>query len=53
MKSVKTTDLAILAKSFYLLGDTLDYCYDCKYCRLNGEKCEDKHYNILQIFLLQ
>ena len=47
MESVKTTDLAILAKSFYLLGDTLDYCYDCKYCRLNGEKCEEKHYNVL------
>lgn len=42
-----TTDLALLAKSFYLLGDSLNYCYDCKYCRLNGEKCEEKHYNIL------
>ena len=47
MESAKTTDLAILAKSFYLLGDTLDYCYDCKYCRLNGEKCEEKHYSVL------
>ena len=47
MENVKTTDIANLAKSFYLLGDTLDYCYDCKYCRLNGEKCEEKHYNIL------
>ena len=47
MENLKTTDLAILAKSFYLLGDTLDYCYDCKYCRLNGEKYEEKHYNIL------
>ena len=44
---VKTTDLAVLAKSFYLLGDSLPNCYDCKYCRLNGEKCEEKHYNIL------
>ena len=43
MENLKTTDLAILAKSFYLLGDTLDYCYDCKYCRLNGEKYEEKH----------
>lgn len=47
MNNVKTTDLILLAKSFYLLGDSLDYCYDCKYCRLNGEKCEEKHYNIL------
>ena len=47
MENLKTTDLAILAKSFYLLGDTLDYCYDCKYCRLNGEKDEETHYNIL------
>ena len=47
METVKTTNIALLAKSFYLLGDTLDYCYDCKYCRLNGEKCEEKHYNIL------
>lgn len=47
MKKVNTTNIALVAKSFYLLGDTLDYCYDCKYCRLNGEKCEEKHYNIL------
>lgn len=47
MSDLKTIDNVILAKSFYLLGDSLDYCYDCKYCRLNGEKCEDKHYNIL------
>ena len=43
----KTTDIALFAKSFYLLGDTLDYCFDCKYCRLNGEKCEEKHYSII------
>lgn len=47
MDKVKTTDIALFAKSFYLLGDTLDFCYDCKYCRLNGEKCEEKHYSIL------
>ena len=47
MENVKTTDIALFAKSFYLLGDSLDHCYDCKYCRLNGEKSEDKHYNIL------
>ena len=47
MENVKTTNIALLAKSFYLLGDTLDYCYDCKYCRLNGEKLEEKHYNVL------
>ena len=47
MKKVNITDIALLAKSFYLLGDTLDYCYDCKYCRLNGEKCEEKHFSIL------
>lgn len=47
MKDLKTTDVALLAKSFYLLGDTLDYCYDCKYCRLNGEKTEEKHYHVL------
>ncbi len=44
---VNTTDIALFAKSFYLLGDTLNYCYDCKYCRLNGEKCEERHYQIL------
>lgn len=47
MSNIKTVDNVILAKSFYLLGDSLDFCYDCKYCRLNGEKCEEKHYNIL------
>ena len=47
MESLKTTDIALLAKSFYLLGDSLNHCYDCKYCRLNGEKCEERHYDIL------
>ena len=47
MEKEKITDLALFAKSFYLLGDSLDYCYDCKYCRLNGEKEEEKHYSIL------
>lgn len=47
MKDLKTTDIALFAKSFYLLGDTLNYCYDCKYCRLNGEKCDEKHYGIM------
>ncbi len=41
------TNIATFAKSFYLLGDTLDHCYDCKYCRLNGEKGEEKHYHVL------
>lgn len=43
----RITNLALFAKSFYLLGDSLKYCYDCSYCRLNGEKCEDKHYSII------
>ena len=43
----KLNKQALFAKSFYLLGDTLNYCYDCKYCRLNGEKCEEKHYHVL------
>lgn len=47
MEKLKVTNLALFAKSFYLLGDTLDYCYDCKYCRLNGEKEEEKHFDIL------
>ena len=47
MKKDNTTDLAILAKSFYLLGDSLDHCFECKYCRLNGEKHVEKHYDIL------
>ncbi len=46
-KEINTTDLALFAKSFYLMGDTLNYCYDCKYCRLNEEKCEEKHYTIM------
>lgn len=44
---VKTTDIALFAKSFYMLGDSLSYCYDCKYCRLNGEKCEEKHFHLM------
>lgn len=43
----RITKLALFAKSFYLLGDSLNYCYDCSYCRLNGEKCEQKHYSII------
>lgn len=43
----RITDIALFAKSFYLLGDSLKFCYDCKYCRLNGEKCEDKHYHLM------
>ncbi len=37
---IKTLKTATFAKSFYLLGNSLDHCYDCKYCRLNGEKEE-------------
>lgn len=44
---IKTTDIALFAKSFYLMGDSLPYCYDCKYCRLNGEKCEERHYHLM------
>lgn len=47
MENVKTTTLVTFAKSFYLLGDSLDYCYDCDYCRLNAEKCKSEHYDIL------
>lgn len=43
----KITNLALFAKSFYMLGDSLNYCYNCSYCRLNGEKCEEKHYKLL------
>lgn len=43
----KVTNLCLFAKSFYMLGDSLKYCYDCSYCRLNGEKSEEKHYSIL------
>ena len=41
------TNLAIFAKSFYLLGDSLKFCYDCKYCRLNGEADIENHYSVL------
>ena len=37
----------LFAKSFNMIGDSLNHCYDCKYCRLNGEKTEEKHYSIL------
>ncbi len=37
----------LFAKSFNMIGDSLDYCYDCKYCRLNSEKDEEKHYSVL------
>ena len=40
-------NLAIFAKSFYLLGDSLKFCYDCKYCRLNGEASFERHYCVL------
>ena len=40
-------NLAIFAKSFYLLGDSLKFCYDCKYCRLNGEMNFERHYCVL------
>lgn len=43
----KITNLALFAKSFYMLGDSLNYCYNCSYCRLNNEKCEAKHYQLL------
>lgn len=46
-KELHITKLAVFAKSFYMLGDSLNYCYDCKYCILNGEKCEEKHYKII------
>jgi len=38
---------ALFTKSFYMLGDSLKYCYGCKYCRLGDEKEEDIHYNII------
>lgn len=41
------TNIASIAKSFYMLGDSLNYCYDCAYCRLNNEKRLEKHFNIL------
>lgn len=47
MEDINISPFALFAKSFYLLGDSLNYCYDCKYCRLNGEKLEEKHYSIL------
>ncbi|MGM9877198.1 MAG: hypothetical protein ACI33S_00980 [Bacilli bacterium] len=37
----------LFAKSFYLLGKSMDTCYDCSYCRLNGEKCESKQYEVI------
>ncbi|MBS7021026.1 MAG: hypothetical protein KH135_04055 [Firmicutes bacterium] len=46
-EKLQITKLAMFAKSFYMLGDSLNYCYDCKYCRLNGEKQEEKHYQII------
>ena len=51
MKNI--SNLAIFAKSFYLLGDSLKFCYDCKYCRLNGEKMEEKHYSMLPNHCIQ
>lgn len=47
MEKNNITKIALFAKSFYLLGDSLDYCFDCKYCRLNGEKQEEKHYSLI------
>ncbi len=46
MNELKIQENILLAKSFYLLGDSLNCCYDCKYCRLNGEKEEEKHYHL-------
>lgn len=47
IKDLKITKLTTFAKSFYLIGNSLEYCYDCKYCRLNGEKEEPMHCEIL------
>ena len=44
---MKENKEALFAKSFYLLGDSLNVCYDCAYCRLNGEKCEEQNYHLL------
>ena len=43
----KITNLCLFAKSFYMLGDSLKNCYNCSYCRLNGEKRDEKHYQLL------
>ena len=37
----------LFAKSFNMIGDSLNYCYDCAYCRLNSEKKCEKHFNVL------
>jgi len=44
---INVTKIATFAKSFYLLGNSLNFCYDCKYCRLNGEKQEAMNCEIL------
>ena len=46
MEELELYKEAIFVKSFYMLGDSLPCCYDCKYCRLEGEK-EENHYHIL------
>lgn len=46
-KDKKLNNKLLFAKSFNMIGDSLDHCYDCKYCRLNGEKQEEKHFSVL------
>lgn len=47
VKNLNLNKNLLFAKSFCMLGDSLDFCYDCKYCRLNGEREEEKHYQVL------
>lgn len=47
IKNLNLNTNMLFAKSFYMLGDSLDFCFDCKYCRLNGEKNIEQHYHIL------
>lgn len=38
---------ACFTKSFYMLGNSLNKCYNCSYCRLIGESNKNIEYNLI------
>lgn len=41
----KLIDNVCFAKSFMMLGDSLENCYNCDYCRVSCEKCIKQSYH--------
>lgn len=43
----KYIENAYFAKSFMMLGDSLEHCYDCAYCRVGCDKTKKESYHLL------